>query len=330
MSCGGQALPRNNAVYCSQGDFIAYDVNWSVAAFRQVGDAFVFYLLGHEYAHGIQVRLGINYRLHHPAGVAGRLHGRGVPRRLGPRRHPDPRRRRPGRVPRRGCSPSATTPTSRGSPRARTAPPSSAPTGSSAATRGPWRPATWADGCQVTSGARPAIGRSGPGWQDRRRPARPLEDPLSSHHPAAVLFDMDGTLVDSEKLWDVALQELGRRVRRRRCPAPPAASMIGTAMAESMRILHDDLGQPERDPQVSAAWINARILELFRTGLRWRPGALTLLRAVRAAGIPTALVTSSRPAAGRGGPGHPGSGQLRRRGRRRRGGWRPSRTPSPT
>ncbi|MFI6263630.1 neutral zinc metallopeptidase [Micromonospora sp. NPDC051006] len=61
VSCGGQPLPRNNAVYCSQGDFIAYDVNWSVAAFRQIGDAFVFYLLGHEYAHGVQVRLGIRY-----------------------------------------------------------------------------------------------------------------------------------------------------------------------------------------------------------------------------------------------------------------------------
>ncbi|MCL7457948.1 neutral zinc metallopeptidase [Micromonospora sp. MSM11] len=61
VSCGGQPLPRNNAVYCSAGDFIAYDVNWSVAAFRQVGDAFVFYLLGHEYAHGVQARLGIRY-----------------------------------------------------------------------------------------------------------------------------------------------------------------------------------------------------------------------------------------------------------------------------
>ncbi|GAB3936840.1 neutral zinc metallopeptidase [Micromonospora vulcania] len=61
VACGGEPLPRNNAVYCSQGDFIAYDVTWSVAAFRQVGDAFVFYLLGHEYAHGIQVRLGIRY-----------------------------------------------------------------------------------------------------------------------------------------------------------------------------------------------------------------------------------------------------------------------------
>ncbi|TDB77143.1 HAD family phosphatase [Micromonospora sp. KC723] len=107
-----------------------------------------------------------------------------------------------------------------------------------------------------------------------------------------MLFDMDGTLVDSEKLWDVALRELAAAYGGE-LSADARRAIIGTSMAESMRILHDDLGQPERDPQVSAAWIDARILELFRTGLRWRPGALALLRAVRAAGIPTALVTSS-------------------------------------
>lgn len=122
--------------------------------------------------------------------------------------------------------------------------------------------------------------------------ATTLEDPLSSHHPAAVLFDMDGTLVDSEKLWDVALQELAREYGGELSVAA-RQTIVGTSMAESMRILHDDLGQPERDPGASAAWINARILELFRSGLRWRPGAFALLRAVRAAGIPTALVTSS-------------------------------------
>jgi predicted metalloprotease len=62
VGCGGQPLTRNNAAYCSAGDFIAYDVNWAVGAFRQVGDAFIFYLLGHEYAHAVQVRLGIRYR----------------------------------------------------------------------------------------------------------------------------------------------------------------------------------------------------------------------------------------------------------------------------
>ena len=59
VDCGGQPLGLKNAVYCSAGDFIAYDVNWAFAAFRQVGDAFIFYLLGHEYAHAIQLRLGV-------------------------------------------------------------------------------------------------------------------------------------------------------------------------------------------------------------------------------------------------------------------------------
>ncbi len=59
VDCGGQPLGLNNAAYCSAGDFIAYDVNWAYDAFRQIGDAFIFYLLGHEYAHAVQVRLGV-------------------------------------------------------------------------------------------------------------------------------------------------------------------------------------------------------------------------------------------------------------------------------
>jgi predicted metalloprotease len=61
VACGREAVPRNNALYCSAGDFIAYDVNWAVREFRDIGDAFLFYLLGHEYAHAVQMRLGIQY-----------------------------------------------------------------------------------------------------------------------------------------------------------------------------------------------------------------------------------------------------------------------------
>jgi uncharacterized protein len=63
LSCGDQLIPRNNAVYCLAGgtEFIAYDANWAYSVFQAVGDSFLFYLIGHEYAHGIQVRLELEY-----------------------------------------------------------------------------------------------------------------------------------------------------------------------------------------------------------------------------------------------------------------------------
>ncbi len=61
VSCGREAIPDNNAVYCPAGDFIAYDADWAVAAFQQLGDAFLYYLLGHEYAHAVQAQVGTQH-----------------------------------------------------------------------------------------------------------------------------------------------------------------------------------------------------------------------------------------------------------------------------
>jgi HAD superfamily hydrolase (TIGR01509 family) len=107
-----------------------------------------------------------------------------------------------------------------------------------------------------------------------------------------VLFDMDGTLVDSEKVWDIALDELAARAGGTLSTAARQA-IIGTSMHQTMRIFREDLNQPERPEAPDVAWLNHRVFELFAKGLVWRPGALELLRAVRAAGIPTALVTST-------------------------------------
>jgi HAD superfamily hydrolase (TIGR01509 family) len=114
---------------------------------------------------------------------------------------------------------------------------------------------------------------------------------MASTHPAAVLFDMDGTLVDSEKLWDIGLHELARRYGARLSDAARLA-MVGTDMPRTMELLVADLGRPV-DTAEASAWLSARVAELFVTDLTWRPGALALLRATRAAGVPTALVTST-------------------------------------
>ncbi|MGW0433504.1 HAD family hydrolase [Micromonospora sp. NPDC003197] len=107
-----------------------------------------------------------------------------------------------------------------------------------------------------------------------------------------MLFDMDGTLIDSERIWEVALHELAANYGGRLSQTARLA-MVGSSMAHSMTILHEDLGQHWRDPAVGAAWLEQRVAELFVDELRWRPGALALLEAVRAARIPTALVTST-------------------------------------
>jgi HAD superfamily hydrolase (TIGR01509 family) len=112
--------------------------------------------------------------------------------------------------------------------------------------------------------------------------------------PDAVLWDMDGTLVDSEKLWTIALHDTARRLGGTMSQAAREA-VVGGDMARTLMTLFDDLGLP-RDPTRMAdaeRFIDARTAELFAGGLPWRPGALEALRLVDGLGWPTALVTNT-------------------------------------
>jgi HAD superfamily hydrolase (TIGR01509 family) len=109
---------------------------------------------------------------------------------------------------------------------------------------------------------------------------------------AAVLFDMDGTLIDTEKVWEVAIRELARSYGAT-LSAEARRAMLGTSSEQTMQLLLADLDQPWRDPVEGAEWIGRRVMELFEEGVEWRPGARELLEAVRAAGLPTALVTNT-------------------------------------
>jgi HAD superfamily hydrolase (TIGR01509 family) len=107
----------------------------------------------------------------------------------------------------------------------------------------------------------------------------------------AVLFDMDGTLLDSEKVWDVALDDLAEWLGGRLSTAG-RTRMVGTPLGRSIAILHDDLGV-DADAEASGAYLLSRAAELFARPLPWRPGARELLDAVAAAEIPAGLVTST-------------------------------------
>ncbi|GAA0941020.1 HAD family phosphatase [Pseudonocardia zijingensis] len=112
--------------------------------------------------------------------------------------------------------------------------------------------------------------------------------------PAAVLWDMDGTLVDSEKVWTISLADTARRLGGE-LSTEAREAMVGSNMPRSLGIMFDDLGldpDPARTAQ-AAKWLTERTGELFASGLEWRPGALDALRTVRAAGWPTALVTNT-------------------------------------
>ena len=113
----------------------------------------------------------------------------------------------------------------------------------------------------------------------------------------AVLWDMDGTIVDSEKLWDVAINEL--YARHDRVLAPEIRdSTVGGSADGVIRIVFDDLGlDPDPAHMTDVAdWMHDRVGELFGTGLPWCPGARELLDALQAADVPMALVTNTRRA----------------------------------
>jgi HAD superfamily hydrolase (TIGR01509 family) len=111
---------------------------------------------------------------------------------------------------------------------------------------------------------------------------------------AAVLFDMDGLLVDSEPLWTVAEIELAETLGGTWSDALKAA-IIGTRLDVAVPRILKWYGVGSTDVEVASAmdFLLSRMVELFHNRLPVMPGALDLVDGVRALGVPTALVSSS-------------------------------------
>jgi HAD superfamily hydrolase (TIGR01509 family) len=109
--------------------------------------------------------------------------------------------------------------------------------------------------------------------------------------PAAVLWDMDGTLVDTEPYWLEAETEMVH-AHGGVWSHEDGLQLVGSGLERSALILQSRgvrLGVEEIVSTLTDE-VRARI----QVAVPWRPGARELLLELREAGIPTALVTMSR------------------------------------
>jgi HAD superfamily hydrolase (TIGR01509 family) len=111
---------------------------------------------------------------------------------------------------------------------------------------------------------------------------------------AAVLFDMDGLLIDSEPLWTVAEIELAERLGGEWNEEVKAA-VIGTRLDVAVPRILEWYGVAAGADEIrdAMAFLLDRMVELFHDALPLMPGALKVVDGVRGLGVPTALVSSS-------------------------------------
>ncbi|QJU53514.1 HAD family phosphatase [Herbiconiux sp. KACC 21604] len=113
---------------------------------------------------------------------------------------------------------------------------------------------------------------------------------MNAPAPAAVLWDMDGTIVDTEPYWmraEAALVESFGGTWTHEA----AMTLVGSALDRSAAILQDfgvALPAGEIIDRLSSS-----VMEQVTIQVPWRPGAVELLEGLHALGVPQALVTMS-------------------------------------
>ncbi|NYE20320.1 HAD family phosphatase [Microbacterium immunditiarum] len=109
--------------------------------------------------------------------------------------------------------------------------------------------------------------------------------------PAAVLWDMDGTLVDTEPYWIAAetplVESFGGSWSHEE-----SLRLVGLGLDDAARIFQDAGVRMPVDDIVNRLTDDV-LAQLTTRGVPFRPGARELLASLRDAGVPTALVTMS-------------------------------------
>ncbi len=109
--------------------------------------------------------------------------------------------------------------------------------------------------------------------------------------PAAVLWDMDGTLVETEPYWIDAEFALAEKYDGT-WSTDHAMNLVGNDLIESGRYIREHMGI-DVEPSVIVEELLASVIAGIEREVPWRAGAVELLADLNAAGVPCALVTMS-------------------------------------
>ena len=88
----------------------------------------------------------------------------------------------------------------------------------------------------------------------------------------AVVFDLDGVIVDSEQVWDAVREELARE-RGGRWHEQAQRDMMGMSSTEWSRYMHEVIGLSERPDEISAEVVR-RLAARYEESLPLVPGAV--------------------------------------------------------
>jgi HAD superfamily hydrolase (TIGR01509 family) len=109
--------------------------------------------------------------------------------------------------------------------------------------------------------------------------------------PAAVLFDLDGTLIDTEPYWMAEEQALAAAFGGR-WSTEQAVACVGNPLPVTAHRLQAEAGVRLPVEQIVERLLD-EVVAKVRADVPWQPGARELLSVLTADGTPTALVTMS-------------------------------------